>query len=111
MFPEGDRAVAVRCQGCGKRLGELRPLHSRGRLSYDGAWLDSAKVDRSYHEDSPILHLAHEDWLGVECKRCGRVWQGREAYLHHLLRSAKGGREVTLGAAISVSAIYTSRDW
>ena len=96
-MPPGARTVAC---GCGRRLGILWPTPRRSMPSWDGAWLNGAEVTEAFEDGGIILNIAHEDWLSVRCKRCGRDWQGRAAYIHALLSGSAPGERVTLGAPV-----------
>lgn len=116
-IPIRDRSFAspdartVAC-GCGTRLGILWTTPTFGQRSapgWDGAWLNAAEVTEAFHDGGAILNIAHEDWISVRCKRCGRDWQGRAAYIHALLSGSAPAERVTLGAPVKPAP--RSRSW
>lgn len=117
-------AATVRCQGCSARLGIGWPTESGRRPggSYDAVWLGASDYSRGSviagtvggAAQHGLKAIGHDDWNSVTCRRCKRVWQGRDQYLHDLLSSAPGG-EVRLGqpvrATVPAPALNSSRVW
>lgn len=114
-------AVTVRCQECNRRLATLWRSDSDGPWGgpcTDGVWYVPADtiegtVRRSSVRGVQLKDLDHEDWRSVECRQCGRVWQGRESYLVALVERYAGG-DARLGVPISDRAqggLNASRDW
>lgn len=118
-------AVTLRCR-CGARLGIAWPHedgHGNGRrddfasfsLVETGCTWQSGSIIAGSH--AYALHgmkdIAHDDWNSITCRRCKHVWQGRDRYVHDLLRSARGG-EIRLGQRALAQPDTTnvsSRDW